>query len=118
MANEITSVPKLIKGYESATSRLAKYKEQAAEVARRGTMGMAGLGGAALIGVVKAYDYQKLPGTEIDTGLIMGGAAILAGVIGAGNSYSDVLVGGGIGLAAPDLSRMVETAVREQRAKQ
>jgi hypothetical protein len=48
----------------------------------------------------------------------MGGAAILAGVIGAGNSYSDVLVGGGIGLAAPDLSRMVETAVREQRAKQ
>jgi hypothetical protein len=55
MANEITSVPKLIKGYESATSRLAKYKEQAAEVARRGTMGMAGLGGAALIGVVNRH---------------------------------------------------------------
>ena len=108
---EIRSVSALTKAYESASSRLARAKEKYQEGVERSVMAVSGVAGALGSGAIRGMGYSKIPRTDIDTDLALGGVALLASVIGMGGKQADPLLAFGIGMAAGSLSRGTETAV-------
>lgn len=98
-------------------NRLENFRSAAKVPVVRTMAAATGIMGAATSGAVRAMGYEKLPGTQIDTDLALGGAALAASIAGVGGKASGQMLAFGLGLAAPAVSRMTETAVREWRAK-
>lgn len=113
---EIRSVGALVEAHERASSRLAKMKEKYQEGVQRSVMAVSGVAGALGSGAIRGMGYSKIPRTDIDTDLALGGAALLASVLGMGGKQSDPLLAFGIGMAAGSLSRGAETAVSNWKA--
>ena len=113
---EIRSVGALVEAHERASNRLAKIKEKYQEGVQRSMMAVGGLAGAAASGAIRGMGYSKIPRTDIDADLAVGGAAVLAAVTGMGGKQSDVLLAFGLGMAAPSISRGTEAAVGKWHA--
>ncbi len=114
---EIRSVGQLAKAYESASSRLARAKEKYQEGVARSVMAVSGVAGGLASGAIRGMGYSKIPRTDIDADLALGGAAVLASVVGMGGKQSDALLVFGVGMASGSLSRGAETAVSQWRAQ-
>jgi hypothetical protein len=108
---------KVIQLLETSRARLSKLRESSKEYVSRGIVLGSGVGGGLLSGALRGMGYAQLPKTTIDTDLALGAAAGIAGVMGVGGQHSGALVGLGIGLAAPALSRTAEKSVREWHDK-
>lgn len=99
-------------------NRIANMAEKAKLPMIRTVAGIVGMGGAATSGFLRGMGYEKLPGTDVDTDLVIGGLAMGAGVAGFGGRQTSALsLAFGIGMAAPGFSRIVESATRDWRAK-
>lgn len=93
---------------ESMKKRAAIVKEKAEKVTGRGVLALSGAAGAAVAGVMAAElgDEPKLPGTEVEADLAIGGVLVALGTIGiAGDKWSDELVAFGTGMMAPAIAR-------------
>lgn len=97
---------------ESMKKRAVAVREKAEKVTGRGVLALSGLAGAAASGVLQAElgDEPKLPGTDIDADMALGGACIALGTIGlAGEKWSDELVAFGVGLMSPAVARQAKS---------
>ena len=113
---EIRSVGALVEAHEKATNRLARMKEKYTEGVQRSVMAVSGVAGALSSGAIRGMGYAKIPRTDIDTDLALGGAALFAAVVGMGGKQADPLLAFGLGMASGSLSRGAETAVSQWRA--
>lgn len=113
---EIRSVGALVEAHERASNRLAKMKEKYQEGVERSVMAVSGVAGALGSGAIRGMGYTKIPRTDIDADLALGGVALLAAVIGMGGKQADPLLAFGIGMASGSLSRGAETAVSNWRS--
>lgn len=113
---EIRSVGALVEAHERASNRLAKMKEKYQEGVQRSVMAVSGVAGALGSGALRGMGYTKIPRTDIDADLAIGGVALLAAVVGMGGKQSDPLMAFGLGMAAGSLSRGAESAVSQWKA--
>ncbi len=100
---------------ERATNRLAKMKEKYQEGVQRSVMMVSGAAGGLASGGIRGMGYTKIPRTDIDADLAIGGALALAAVIGMGGKQADPLLIFGMCMASGSLSRGAETAVSTWR---
>lgn len=113
---EIKTVNELIERYNRLRNGIIKAREESAGMVERGTAILAGGAGGLASGAVRGMGYQKLPKTDVDTDLALGGFAALGAMFGLGGKFSMSLLTLGIGLSAPSLSRAAETHVRTWNA--
>lgn len=104
-----------------AKSTISNFREETREVSERGTEAVLGVAGAAIAGVLRNWDDAgpvEIPGTDVPVDLVVGGAAVLAGVTGlAGKNASRQTMVFGIGMAAPGIAQHAGQMVREYRSK-
>lgn len=96
---------------DNMKKRAALVKEKAEKVTGRGVLALSGLAGAAASGILQAEfgDEPKLPGTDIDADMALGGVCVALGTIGlAGEKWSDELVSFGVGVMAPAVARQAK----------
>lgn len=114
MATEIRSTSKLLDAYEKSRAKLKRIQEQSDVVVQRGVSLAVGCVGGAASGAARGLGYPKIPRTQIDTDLALGGAAAIGGLLGIGGKQSDTLMIFGLCMAAPALSRLTEEALRKK----
>lgn len=115
--SEIRSVPQLVKAYEGLHRWRERQKDAIREGTERGLTTVTGVAGAATTGFLRGMGYEKIPQTDLDTGLVLGGASVAAGILGLADKHSHSLVSFGVGMAAPSIARIVETQVSTWRSK-
>lgn len=96
---------------DSMKKRALAARETAEAVTGRGMLALAGAAGAVAAGVLQSElgDTPKLPGTDVEADLALGGLATVAGAIGiAGKKWSEELVVFGVGLMAPGIARQTK----------
>ncbi len=100
---------------ESIKKRAALVREKAERVTGRGVLALSGLAGAAAAGVLAAElgESPKLPGTDIEADMAIGGVLVALGTIGmAGDKWSDELVSFGVGMMAPAVARQTASLIK------
>jgi hypothetical protein len=115
--SEIRSVPQLVKAYENIHRWRERQKDAIREGTERGLTTVTGVAGAAASGFVRGMGYQKIPGTDLDTDLVLGGVSVGAGILGLADKHSHALVSFGVAMAAPSIARIVESHVSAWRAR-
>lgn len=101
---------------ENMKKRAAVVREKAEKVTGRGVLALSGAAGAAAAGVMQAElgEEPKIPGTDIEADLAVGGILVALGTIGmAGDKWSDELVAFGSGMMAPGIARQVKQLIQK-----
>lgn len=100
---------------ESMKKRAAIVREKAEKVTGRGVLALSGLAGAAAAGVLAAElgEEPKLPGTDIEADMAIGGVLVALGTVGmAGDKWSDELVSFGVGMMSPAIARQTAKLIK------
>ena len=95
---------------ERLQSRLKAVQTQGVAVAKRGTSAVATVAGGATSGLIEVY-LPKIPGTEIETDMALGGAITAIGVFGLLGQMDDVVTDYGSGIMACVTSRGLKKAL-------
>ena len=101
---------------ENMKKRAAVVREKAEKVTGRGVLALSGAAGAAAAGVLQAElgDEPKLPGTDVEADLAIGGVLVALGTIGmAGEKWSDELVAFGVGMMSPGIARQTAKLIKK-----
>jgi len=96
---------------DSMKKRATAVKEKAERVTGRAVLGLSGAAGAVAAGVMASElgDEPKLPGTDVDADVAIGGVIVALGAVGlAGDKWSDELVAFGVGMMAPGIARQTK----------
>lgn len=108
---EIKSVHALVEHAERLQKFKDRYGEKIKVAAERGVATVSGLAGGLASGAIRGMGYSKIPRTDIDTDLALGGAGVLAAVAGFGGKQADPMLVFSLCMMAGSLSRGAEHAV-------
>jgi hypothetical protein len=112
----IRSTGKLATAYEKMHNYVARLKDTKQAGIERSVSAVSGVAGGMASGAIRGMGYAKFPKTDVDTDLLLGGLALVAGAVGVGGKQTDALMVFGIGMASGSLSRGTEVAVANWRA--
>lgn len=101
---------------DALKKRASAAKEKMQAVTGRTVLGLSGAAGAVAAGVMASElgEEPKLPGTDIDADIAVGGVLVALGAVGmAGDKWSDEVVAFGVGMMAPGIARQTKKMLQK-----